>query len=319
MLKGFFFSFILFFMLSFYVNAETLNVYMCISPSGNKDIVKFIKDNSNIDINYIHLTYEEIESRIKAEAPNFSVDMIIGGSISTAVLSKTNKWSIPYVSNTWSDISTIFKDTQGYFYNVGNNAFVLVGNTNRMKKQNIGFPSSWEGLTNSRYKDQIIMPSPISSGTGDMIRRTFLHLYGWDFLSALDKNINHYTRSGTAPANLVGLGEFAFGLTLDYQAKKLIDEGYPLSWTIPAEGTGYMGNYVLILKGTKKLKECEKVIDLFGTKEFNSLLSNMSFITPRVSYHPLYGKDKVKFVEVDLEKSIADKPKNNEIWKQKFR
>ena len=64
------------------------------------------------------------------------------------------------------------------------------------------------------------------------MRYSFLALYGdadgWKFIEALDQNIHHYTRSGNAPTDLVGRGEFMLGLTSDENVKKRLDDGYPL-------------------------------------------------------------------------------------------
>ena len=121
-------------------------------------------------------------------------------------------------------------------------------------------PKSWKDLLDPKWKDQIVMPSPLSSGTANMMRFSFLALYGeeegWKFMEALDKNIHHYTRSGNAPTDLVGRGEFLLGITSDENVKKRIDEGYPLIWAVPEEGTGYDGTFALIFKGTKIMDAC---------------------------------------------------------------
>ncbi len=152
-------------------------------------------------------------------------------------------------------------------------SFVLVGNKDRLAKAGYKMPESWKDLLDPKWKGEIVMPSPLSSGTANMMRFTFLALYGdaegWKFIEALDKNIHHYTRSGNAPTDLVGRGEFMLGITSDENVKKRIDDGYPLIWSIPKEGTGYDGTSALILKGTKKLDTCKKIIDLLGTPEFS--------------------------------------------------
>jgi iron(III) transport system substrate-binding protein len=167
------------------------------------------------------------------------------------------------------------------------------------------------------------MPSPLSSGTANMMRFSWLALYGddegWKFLEALDKNIAYYTRSGNAPTDLVGRGEFTLGITSDENVKKRIDDGYPLIWSIPAEGTGYDGTFALIFKGTKKLDACQKVIDLLGTQEFSDLMAGIGYLTPRPAPNALYGTTPPKYIKLDLGKAADDRPKNNDIWKQKFR
>jgi ABC-type Fe3+ transport system substrate-binding protein len=109
------------------------------------------------------------------------------------------------------------------------------------------------------------------------------------------------------------------GLTSDENVKKRIDDGYPLIWTIPEEGTGYDGTFAFILKGTKNLDACKKVIDVLGTPEFSQIMAGIGYVTPRPAANALYGTSLPKYINLDLGVAAEDRPKNNDIWKQKFR
>jgi iron(III) transport system substrate-binding protein len=303
--------------------AEDINAYMGTSPDNNAKIVKFIKDKTGITVNQTFQSFGEIEARAKAEAPNFNADMIIGCGSPLAFMAKKNGWSLPYVSPGWKGVADVFMDPQGAWYNIANFSFVLVGNKDRLAKAGYKMPESWKDLLDPKWKGEIVMPSPLSSGTANMMRFSFLALYGdaegWKFLEALDKNIHHYTRSGNAPTDLVGRGEFMLGITSDENVKKRLDDGYPLNWSIPAEGTGYDGTFALIFKNTKKLETCKKIIDVLGTPEFSVIMADIGYVTPRPAANKLYGKTLPKYIKLDLGKAAADKEKNNDIWKQKLR
>lgn len=303
--------------------AEDINAYMGTSPDNNAKIAKFIKDKTGITVNQTFQSFGEIEARVKAEAPNFNADMIIGCGSSTGFMAKKNGWSVPYVSPAWTGVPDVFMDPKGDWYNIANFSFVLVGNRDRLAKAGRKMPESWKELLDPKWKGEIIMPSPLSSGTANMMRFSFLALYGdaegWKYIEALDKNIAYYTRSGNAPTDLVGRGEFMLGLTSDENVKKRLDDGYPLLWSIPREGTGYDGTFALIFKGTKKLAASRKVIDLLGGQEFSNLMAEIGYVTPRPAANKLYGKTLPKYIKLDLDKAADDKPKNNDIWKQKLR
>jgi iron(III) transport system substrate-binding protein len=303
--------------------AEEINAYMGTSPDNNAKIVKFIKDKTGIIVNQTFQSFGEIEARVKAEAPNFNADMIIGSGSSTGFMAKKNGWSEPYVSAAWKGVPDVFMDPQGAWFNIANFSFVLVGNKDRLAKAGYKMPESWKELLDPKWKGEIIMPSPLSSGTANMMRFSFLALYGddegWKFIEALDKNIAHYTRSGNAPTDLVGRGEFMLGLTSDENVKKRLDDGYPLLWSIPREGTGYDGTFALIFKGTKKLATCKKVIDILGTPEFSALMAEIGYVTPRPAPNKLYGQTLPKYIKLDLGRAADDKAKNNDMWKQKLR
>jgi iron(III) transport system substrate-binding protein len=303
--------------------AEDINAYMGTSPDNNAKIATFIKDKTGITVNQTFQSFGEIEARVKAEAPNFNADMIIGCGSPLAFMAKKNGWADPYVSPAWKGAQDVYVDPQGAWYNIGNFSFVLVGNKDRLKKAGYSMPTSWKDLLDPKWKGEILMPSPLSSGTANMMRFSWLALYGddegWKFLEALDKNIAYYTRSGNAPTDLVGRGEFILGITSDENVKKRLDDGYPLIWSIPTEGTGYDGTFALIFKGTKKLAACKKVIDVLGTPEFSALMAGIGYLTPRPAPNALYGTTPPKYIKLDLGKAAEDRPKNNDIWKQKFR
>ena len=303
--------------------AEEINAYMGTSPDNNAKIVQFIQFKTGITVNQTFQSFGEIEARVKAEAPNFNADMIIGSGSSTGFLAKKNGWAAPYVSAAWKGVPDVFFDPEGNWYNIGNFSFVLVGNKDRLAKAKLTMPQNWKDLLEPKWKGEIVMPSPLSSGTANMMRFSFLALYGddegWKFLQALDKNVHHYTRSGNAPTDLVGRGEFVLGITSDENVKKRIDDGYPLIWSIPGEGTGYDGTFALILKGTKKLDACKKIIDVLGTPEFSSIMADIGYMTPRPAENKLYGKTLPKYIKLDLGKAADEKSKNNDIWKSKLR
>jgi iron(III) transport system substrate-binding protein len=305
------------------VSAKEIKAYMGTSPENNVKIVNFVKEKTGIQILQTFQSFGEIEARVKSEAPNFNADMIVGCGSPLAFMAKKNTWSVPYQSPGWKGANPVFFDPQGYWFNISNFSFVLVGNKDKLKEKGYEMPKSWKDLFDPKWKDQIVMPSPLSSGTANMIRYSFLALYGeeegWKFLAALDKNIHHYTRSGNAPTDLVGRGEFLLGITSDENVKKRIDEGYPLIWSIPQEGIGYDGTFALILKGTKNMKECKKVIDILGSQGLSDMMAAIGYMTPRPAANALYGKITPKYIKLDLGWAADNRPKWNDMWKEKFR
>jgi len=305
------------------VYAQTVKAYMGTSPENNVKIVNFVKEKTGIQILQTFQSFGEIEAKVKSEAPNFNADLIVGCGSPLAFMAKKNKWAVLYDSPGWKGVTSEFIDSDKNWFNIANFSFVLVGNRDKLKEKGYTMPKSWNELTDPKWKDQIVMPSPLSSGTANMIRYAFLALHGeeqgWKFLAALDKNIHHYTRSGNAPTDLVGRGEFLLGITSDENVKKRIDEGYPLLWSIPEEGIGYDGTFALILSGTKMMDACKKTIDVLGTQPFSDMMAGIGYMTPRPAPNALYGKTTPKYIKLDLGWAAENRPKWNDVWKEKFR
>jgi iron(III) transport system substrate-binding protein len=304
-------------------HAQDVRVYMGLSPENNVKVVNFVKDKTGIQILQTFQSFGEIEAKVKSEAPNFNADMVGGCGSPLAFMAKKSKWSAPYQSPAWRGVNPVFVDPEGYWFNISNFSFVLVGNKDKLKEKGYTMPRSWKDLLDPKWKDEIVMPSPLSSGTANMIRYSFLSLYGeeegWKFLAALDKNIHHYTRSGNAPTDLVGRGEFLLGITSDENVKKRIDEGYPLIWSVPEEGTGYDGTFAFVFTGTKMTDLCKKVIDAMGSQEFSDMMAGIGYMTPRPAANALYGKITPKYFKLDLGWAAENRAKWNDVWNEKFR
>ena len=82
-----------------------------------------------------------------------------------------------------------------------------------MKKKGGAEPKCWADLLDPRFKDEVQVADPNSSGTSYTMLATIVQLMGedkaFDYLKKLHKNINQYTKSGAAPAKAASLGEIA--------------------------------------------------------------------------------------------------------------
>jgi len=287
-------------------------------------IVNHVKKELGIELKAGYMSWGEIGARIKAEKPRFGADMIICVGISQAVMAKTEGMLESYPdAHAWKDINAIYKDPEGYYYNLGTFSFVLAGNKTRLAEKGYRMPKSWKDLLDPKWKGEIVMPSPVTSGTAFMINYSFLSLYGeeegWKFLEALDKNVARYTRGGNEPTEVVGRGEYILGITADEAIPIRIKEGFPIVWTIPEEGVGYEGNFTMILKGTKKLEASKRIINHLGTPKFQEFFSQFGYLVARPGYPGgLYGKDRPKFIKIDHAWAVENRAKILGQWKEKF-
>ena len=303
--------------------AESVSAYLGFSREVNEALSQRIQEKTGIEVKGITLSWGEIWARLVSEAPRFNADMVLSFGAAQAIDGTKKGFYVPYKSPTWEDIDAAFKSPDGSYYALGTFSFVLIGNKKKLAEKGYGMPMSWKELLDPKWKGQIVAPSPRTSGTAFMINYSFLQLYGvdegWKFLESLDQNMAQYTKSGNAPTDLVGRGEFLLGITADENVLKRINDGYPIQWVIPAEGIGYEGNYCTILKGTKKLDQAKKIMDYLGTKDASEFLASMGYIPPRPGIpSALYGAAKPKFINVDHAWAVKNKKKVVKQWKSKF-
>jgi iron(III) transport system substrate-binding protein len=106
---------------------------------------------------------------------------------------------------------------------------------------------------------------PNSSGTAYTKIATLVQLMGEDqafqFLRAMHRNVNQYTRSGAAPARAVATGESLIGITFLHDAVSQAAQGAPVKVVSPCEGTGYEIGSMSIIKGAKNMANAKRFFD----------------------------------------------------------
>lgn len=294
------------------------------------EVAKFIEEKLGVEIKFESLSHGVIHSKVKAGAPHFSVDTCWNVGFPLMLEAKEKGWSEAYDSPNWRGAGDVFVDPDGYWWNNGNWAYVLVGNKGLLAEAGYTIPESWDDILDPKWKDHIIMPSALTSGTAFMMLYSFMTLYGfnedkgeeggWEYLEALNKNIHHFTRGGNTPSDLVGRGEFMLGICSDEMVLPRIKEGYPLVWKVPKEGTGYGAAGAFIFKGTKKLYTCQKIIDLFGTTEFCKFWSELAgYVTKDPAVKPaLYGEIPKYIPNIDQGWAAANKDRLSDEWKERI-
>jgi iron(III) transport system substrate-binding protein len=104
---------------------------------------------------------------------------------------------------------------------------------------------------------------------------TLVQLMGEDkafeYLKALHKNVNQYTKSGAAPARAAATGESLVGITFQHDAVVQAIGGAPVVIVSPCEGTGYEIGSMSIIKGAKNMENAKKWYDWALTPEAQAI------------------------------------------------
>lgn len=114
-------------------------------------------------------------------------------------------------------------------------------------------PACWADLLEERFRDDIQVANPNSSGTAYTMLATFVQLFGEDeafaFMADLHQNISQYTQSGSAPIRAAATGETAVGIVFMHDAVAQAVQGAPIVTVAPCEGTGYEVGSMSIIAG----------------------------------------------------------------------
>jgi iron(III) transport system substrate-binding protein len=246
-----------------------LVVYCTVQEEWCRPMVAAFEKATGIKVSMTRKSAGEYYAQIKAEAANPRGDIWWGGtgdphlqaaeeglteSYKSPKMSELNDWAVRQWDQSKGRTVGIYAGALGYSYNA-----------DQLKKKNIPPPKCWADLTTPAFKDEIQVANPNSSGTSYTMLATLVQLMGedkaFDYLKALHKNVNQYTKSGAAPARAAATGESVVGITFQHDAVVQAVGGAPVVIVSPCEGTGYEIGSMSIIKGAKNMENARKWYD----------------------------------------------------------
>ncbi|MCG9581034.1 putative 2-aminoethylphosphonate ABC transporter substrate-binding protein [Vibrio tubiashii] len=247
----------------------------------------FEKENPDIKIKWVRDSTGIMTAKLLAEKNNPRAEVVWGLAGSSMALLKEEGLLQPYTPKGLDQLNASLNDPQSNQAWFGNDAFfnAVCFNEAVAKQLNLPKPTSWQDLTKPIYKGHIAMPNPASSGTGYMQVSAWLQNMGedkaWNYMRDLDKNIAHYTHSGSKPCVQAGMGEVAIGISMASRGAKLKTQGAPLAVITP-KGIGWESEAVGLVKESDAAK---RVVDWSISKAANELYIEM---------YPVVGHKDVK-------------------------
>jgi iron(III) transport system substrate-binding protein len=254
-----------------------------------RPMVSAFEKETGIKVSMTRKSSGETYAQIKAESTNPRGDIWWGGTgdphlqaaeegLSEAYESPNNKDLFPWAIKQW-------QQSKGRTIGVYSGALGFGFNTNQIASKKLAEPKCWADLTDPKFKDEVQVADPNSSGTSYTMLATMVQLMGEDkafeFFKALHKNINQYTKSGAAPAKATSLGETTVGIVFMHDMVKMAVDGGPVKVVAPCEGTGYEIGSMTIIKGARNLDNAKKFYDWALTAPAQNLAAEAkSFQSP---------------------------------------
>jgi iron(III) transport system substrate-binding protein len=248
----------------------TLTVYTALEAEELEPLRKaFRAEHPDIDINWVRDSTGIITARILAEIDSGSpkADVFLGTSATSLLVVDDRGMLLPYAPKGLDKLDARFRDSRNPPHWVGIDAYaaVICYNTVEAKKFKLPKPTSWNDLTNSVYKDRLVMPNPNSSGTGFLTVSSWLQIMGedqaWKYMDAVHQNMARYTHSGSKPCRLAAAGEIPIGISFAFRGARLKQKGAPLDLIVPKEGVGWEVEASGILKTSKKIEAAKTLMD----------------------------------------------------------
>jgi iron(III) transport system substrate-binding protein len=252
----------------------------------------------DIEIAWVRDSTGVITARLIAERQNPRADVVWGLSVFSILQMEALDMLEPYTPRGAEALRPNMRSPREPMTWTGMDAFVsaICFNTVVAQQRNLPRPTTWNDLLDPRFRGQVVMPNPNSSGTGFLTIAGWIGSRGeagaWDFMTRLHENIQQYTHSGSAPCNNAARGEFGVGLSFDMRSVTLKNQGAPIEIIIPTDGVGFDLEATAIIRGTRNLDAARRLAEftvsrtaaqLYG--RFYAMLA-LPGVEPSVSGYP---------------------------------
>lgn len=304
----------------------TISVYSALNESTNNQFVAAFKAAvPGIEIALLPLAAAgELQTRIRAEKASPKADIFIGGD--SAFHDGLGKEGLleAYESSNASAVAAQSKDPNknwtGFYFGI----FGICLNDAVFTRKNLGAkPTSWDDLLDPKYKGQLTLGSPITTGGGYIFIATQVFRFNkdeakaMDFMKKLHANIGSYNSQSPAAILSVSQGEFAATPNWSHDILTERKKNPQVELVVP-KGTGYEIGAVSIIKGSKNVPAAKAFVDWVLTKpagELNVQLSNR--VSVRSDVAPAPGAPtltSVEMVNYDRDWAAANKDRLLKLW-----
>ena len=257
-----------------------LTVYCSILEEQCRLGVAAFERQTGIKVAMVRKSTGETYAQLKAEASNPRADVWWGGpgdphlqaaeeglldEYKSPMLAELHDWAVRHAEQARWRTAGIYLGALGIGYN-----------TKVVAERRLPEPKCWADLLDPRFKDEVQVSDPNSSGTAYVLLASLVQLMGEDkafeYLKSLHRNVNQYTKSGAAPVKATALGETAVGLAFMHDMVTMIVDGAPVKTVAPCEGTGYETGSVSLVRGGKNPEAARRFYDWTLSAEAQSLI-----------------------------------------------
>lgn len=211
----------------------------------NTYLAEFKSQYPDVQVTAVRNSTGAITAQLLAERDDPQGDVVWGLSATVQNVLEWNDVLTPYAPAGLERVSPSFRDSRHPPHWVGFGTWMsaVCVNTEMLAGLGLPVPESWAALADPIYKDQVTMPSPVTSSTGLLIVEGLLEtdgeVKGWEYLDALDENIRLYTESSHDACAMAVAGEIAIGLANDQIAVESAAANASITAVFPSEGSGW--------------------------------------------------------------------------------
>lgn len=248
---------------------QSLTLYCSVQEEWCRPMATAFERATGIRVAMTRKSSGETYAQLRAEAANPRGDVWWGGTgdphLQAAEENLTERYESPRMAEVQDWARRQWEQSQGRTIGIYAGALGFSYNRTQLERRRIAAPRCWADLTKPEFRDEVQVADPNSSGTSYTMLATLVQMMGEDpafqYLRALHRNVNQYTRSGAAPARAVATGESLVGITFLHDAVAQAVTGAPVVVVPPCEGTGYEIGSMSIVRGARNMEAARRWYD----------------------------------------------------------
>ena len=292
-----------------------LTVYVGCDPEHGEAVINAFHDKTGIDASFIRLSANDCYLRLKEEREDPQADVWYGGTWDPYISAAND--GLLYAYEGFEHIpykSPNYGIGEPYWFGIYSGYIGFICDMAALKAAGVSAPASWEDLTKPEYEGMLCMANPNVTGTGVMTTSILFQRYGEErakeMLSAMDKNVAVYAKTGSNVGAKVAAGEAAIGVGFLHTGLMYIDAGYDnIQLFAPSDGTGYEVGGTAIIEGAKHLDEAKLFLAFAMSpecQEIGQTIGALQFLTVEGARDPEAAQ-----VLVDMGINLID---YNSVW-----
>lgn len=251
---------------------KKITVYSIFQEEDARKILDQFKAETGIDYDILRLPSGEAVARVQNEAGNPQADFLMGGPADSHEVLKQAGVLEAYISPNAADVAANHKDADGYWTGFYLNPIAIGINEERWKTLygNDPYPQTFEELLDPKFKGEIGMSDPATSGTAYTAVASLAQVWGKDkmleYIGNLLPNLKERPKSGIEPIQKAANGEYTIGITFLGDQLKIKAKGNPITSIVP-EHAGYEVGGLSIVKGGPNTEAAKKLMDYMLTDQ----------------------------------------------------
>ncbi len=290
---------------------ETLNIYSVIHDEETKALTELFTEKTGIKVQYLRSTTGELINRVITEKDNPQADILLGGATSYHIQARNAGALQAYKSPEAEKVPSYAKSNDDTYTGFCVLTLGIGINKDQFEKKfpEEKIPQTWDDLLNPAFKGEIVVTNPAASSTAYLFVQNQLQRLGdekgWEYLEKLSTLVGQFPNSGSAPAKLIGQGEYTICVSYLHALNKYNAQGFHIIMTAPPRSAGDV-DCIAILNNCQNKKAAQKFVDFMLSKDAQELMSSIDYTIP-VNPDAKAAEGSIPVSKIDLINYDSDK------------